>query len=185
MEKARLTAAVKILNEATYREEGSEEDKPLLATKVRTVAVKDEVLKTNFIAACNTLIGTEVEDYVPDEVVDVYNELVPVDATATETKIETPATKKKDKAPATKKAGGNLPVREKDDFGSAVGTMSSAINDALAKGATMESLKKMLADDWDRKEGAEAKIRGHIKFMQKERGAKVVEKDGVFTITKK
>lgn len=186
MERAKLMEMAKKFNEATYEDKESGEQQPFLTTKIRTVAVKDAVLKASFIAACETLVDTDVEELVPEDIVAAYDELIKEkDESSEEGKAHATETKESSKAPAEKKAGGNLPVREKDTYGSVKGTMSSAINEMLAKGSTMEAMCKMLVKDFGKEEGsAEAKIRGHIKFMQKERGLKVNEKDGVFTIAK-
>lgn len=190
MERAKLMEIAKKFNEATYVDQESGEEKPFLTTKIRTVAVKDEVLKASFIAACETLVDTEVEELVPEDIVAAYDELIKEkDAEKpTEDKKEKAGDKKEradEKKTGEKKAGGNLPVREKDAFGSVMGTMSSAINAMLSTGSKMEVMVKALVKDFNKDEkSAEAKILGHIKFMKKERGATITEKDGVYTISK-
>lgn len=158
MEKDKLINAVKSLNAAVYEDEANEQKSPVLAVKIKTVAVKIEALQAAFINACQN-IPEELEEFVPPEVVDAYNELVPNGGEAApaqqDATVEPVAAKKKKekKAPDTttepkEKKASNLPAREKDSMGNVVGSMSSRINDFLIKGAKEEVIIAALVSEF-------------------------------------
>ena len=168
MEKDKLINAVKLLNAAVYEDETNEQKSPVLAVKIKTVAVKIEALQAAFISACQN-IPEELEEFVPPEVVDAYNELVPdggeaAPAAQDATLEPAVAKKKKDKkAPATtttepkEKKASNLPAREKDSMGNVVGSMSSRINDFLLKGAKEEVIIAALVKEFGKENDMAAK----------------------------
>jgi hypothetical protein len=200
MEKKVLIEAAKALNEATYEKDG--EQVPMIATKIKTVAVKEEDLKQSFILACDTLLGTELEDLVPSIVADAYNELVPEDSGSGETpdpnqvppagqvppaEKKTPKAEKKEKAPAAEKkerkvGKNNLPEKVLDAYGNTVGSMSGRLNELLVKGTTEANAVAVLIKEFGRDEAHAAK-KFHRKLRHlKSDGYTVTEKDGVFTL---
>lgn len=194
MEKKVLIEAAKALNEATYEKDG--EQVPMIATKIKTVAVKEEDLKQSFILACDTLLGTELEDLVPSIVADAYNELVPEDSGSGETpdpnkvppaEKTTPKAEKKEKAPAAEKkertvGKNNLPEKVLDAYGNTVGSMSGKLNEMLVKGTTAANAVAALIKEFGRDEAHAAK-KFHRKLRHlKSDGYTVTEKDGVFTL---
>jgi len=74
MEKAKVLEAAKILNAATYTDENGEE-KLLLTTKIKVVAIKEQDLAEMFMSACES-IPESLEDHIPDVVCEIYNALV-------------------------------------------------------------------------------------------------------------
>jgi hypothetical protein len=193
MEKARLIEGVTTLNAAEYEVDGKK--LPIITEKIKYVAVKLEKIEAAFKAACEGVAGKPQEEFVPQLVVDVYNELVEPAAASAEAEAaaaattETTATeaagtkaeeKKADtKADAKKKAP---PARAKDAFGNAIGSMTGEIAAALVTGAKKEDIVKTLMTKFGRtQEKAEAYLKGCLKSW-KERGFQITVKDEVYTM---
>lgn len=88
--------------------------------------------------------------------------------------------KGKGKGKAKEATNRKAPVRETDEYGNVVGTMSGAVNACLKKGATFKEIVETLKKDFSKEEkAASGKVTGHIKYL-KAKGFKVSEKEGVF-----
>lgn len=212
--KERLAVAAKALNAVVYENEEKDEKTPLIKTKIKIVAVKEEVLKQAFKDACES-IPEELESFIPDEVADLYNELFGDDAsegegTAEEGECEaeqgeaeeapepSPKDKKKAAPPAKpapakpeKKASGRKaptpPKREKDALGNVVGTMSATINALLIKGAKKADIVAAIMKNHDKDEDAATnKLLGHVKWLKTEKGLVISynEKTEVYKLQK-
>jgi hypothetical protein len=189
MEKAKLIEAVKALNTAVYMDEEKGEEVPILETKIKVVAVKEEVLKAAFVEVCGNLIekieaGEIPEEAIPEIAIDAYNTIA--EEAEGEGKPE-PEEKKTKVEKETKKEPkkSNLPDRPKDEFGRVKNSMSGRIDELLVKGATKEDVAKAIAEEFGRDEKkASAKVKSHMKTLKGE-GYKITEKDGVYKLFKK
>jgi len=189
MEKAKLIEAVKALNTAVYMDEEKGEEVPILETKIKVVAVKEEVLKAAFVEACGNLIekieAEEIpEEAIPEIAIDTYNAIAEEAEGEEKPKPDEKKTKvEKETKKEPKKS--NLPDRPKDEFGNVKGTMSGKVNEMLVAGNTKEAIAKTLSKDFDRDvKKTMGKVNGHIKYL-KEKGYKITEKDGVYKLFKK
>ena len=197
MEKEKLIGAIKLLNTTVYEDEEKDAKVPLLDTKIKFVAVKQEAMEAAFIAACNSLMDTPKEEFVPQLVADVYNELVPGETApadgAKDDASDAPAEEKAEEADAksgktakTKTAGekktGNLPEKAKDVFGNVVNSMTGMFNALLVKGGTKEAIAKEVAKAYGRtEEKAFSNLSGHIHNMKSKNFTFTVKND-VFTL---
>ncbi len=86
------------------------------------------------------------------------------------------AATKKAKASKPKKSTGTPKLRTR--YGHIAGSMSGDIDNMLWKGMKLKAMAKKLAKDHKREEkAAQAKIRGHIKHLENNKGIKVSDKD--------
>jgi hypothetical protein len=177
----RLFAAAKLLNEVTYPIEGEEKEVDLLKVKlVVDKKTKEEDLKLAFIDAINNTPET-LDPFIPEEAGEVYN-LLRAEQEATKA-----AAKAKDKAGATKEgakkdkkkgdAGARTgekkkgpPPRAKNAYGHIPGSVAAAIDDAVEKGGTMETIAKAAGCDVNR-------VKGHLNHLKKDKGL-VIEDNG-------
>ena len=193
MEKEKLIGAIKLLNSTVYEDDEKDAKVPLLETKIKFVAVKQEAMEAAFIAACNSLMDTPKEEFVPQLVADVYNELVPGDTApadgATDDSSDAPADEKavpdakSAKAkPAGENKASNLPAKAKDAFGNVVNSMTGMFNALLVKGGTKEAIAKEVAKAYGRtEEKALSNLSGHIHNMKSKNFTFTVKND-VFTL---
>jgi len=178
MEKQKVLDAVKILNGIVYEDDEKDKKMPLIATKVKTVAVKDEDLIVAFMTACES-ISEENEQYLPDDVADVYNDLDKEGYTS-RGKVEAATTVEK---PAKPKIDRQAPVRPKDAFGNVIGTMCGDISAMLVAGSKKEAIIQVLRQKFGRsEEKATNYLKGCLKSW-KSRGLDITEKDGVVTMS--
>lgn len=188
--KNNLIELAKKLNAVTYRENGEEDGKeiPLLKTKIRVVAIKEDALKLAFVEACET-IPEDMEGFIPDDCGIMYNFLV-----AQETGENEPPAPETEKEPEKEKetpADGEgkdkkaPPAREKDSYGNVSGTMSATINEMVAKGSKKDDIVEKLMKDFDRtKEKAEKKLERQLKKLGA-RGHETTDEGGVIRFIKK
>lgn len=110
MEKEKLINAAKSLNATVYNDEEKDQMSQLITKNIKINGVKIEELTIAFMEACNS-IPEELEQFIPDEVSDVYNaigdemEALKNDTPAEETnptKDKNPAEEKLTKLPKKK-----------------------------------------------------------------------------------
>lgn len=198
--KSNLIELAKKLNAVVYQENG--QDVPLLKTKIRVVAIKEDALKLAFVEACET-IPEDMEGFIPDDCGIMYNFLVaqetgeneppaPETEKEPEKEKETPADgegkdkkAEKEKNKDEKKDKKAPPAREKDSYGNVSGTMSATINEMVAKGSKKDDIVEKLMKDFDRtKEKAEKKLERQLKKLGA-RGHETTDEGGVIRFIKK
>jgi hypothetical protein len=185
----KLKEMVKLLNTSEYEVEGGGNE-PFLETKIKTVGVSTDKLKTDFETAISKM-DEDIQGVLPDAIIDFYNDLVngegegepepepeSKDKKAATTK-ETPKAADKKKEMKKKEPGKKKEPAELSAFGHKVGSQAAKIDALLTPG------KSISLEDLIKGSGRSALgVKSHIKHLIEARNLTINVKDNMYRFVK-